>query len=162
MKPLIFTEQYHSGLLSFFYDEEGFLIFRAEQEWVMMLDQCSHLKIPLSTGWLEDNCVVCPWHQWKFNAYGHCTWPPPAHQERVPVFSVSEKDGIIWLCEDADTKHWDCIVVEKHWRDVQTHVPQGSCHWVGVNDRTIIWFGGVREDVERLKSSFDVSTFSTE
>ena len=162
MKPLIFTEQYHSGLLSFFYDEEGFLLFQAEQGWVMMLDQCSHLKIPLSTGWLEDGCVVCPWHQWKFNAQGHCTWPPPAHQERVPTFSISEHNGIIWLKSETETAHWDCIVVERHWQEIQSRVPQESCHWVGVKDSTLIWFGGAREEVERAKNAFDVSIFSTE
>jgi len=162
MKPLIFTEQYHSGLLSFFYDGEGFLIFRAEQEWTMMLDQCSHLKIPLSTGWLEDGCVVCPWHQWKFNAHGHCTWPPPAHQERIPVLPVCEKDGIIWLESEQKNGFWESIVVEKHWQDIHEHVPKDSCHWVGVKDRTIIWFGGTQEEVERAKNSFALTNFSTE
>ena len=162
MKPLIFTEQYHSGILSFFYDDEGFLIFRAKQEWIMMLDQCSHLKIPLSTGWIEDDCVVCPWHQWKFNKLGHCTWPPPAHQERVPVYTVRERDGIIWLVCETDNTYWESIVVEKHWREVQSHIQQESSHWVGVKDSTIVWFGGAREEVEKMKGSFEGSIFSTE
>ena len=161
MKPLIFTEQYHSGLLSFFHDEKGFLIFKAGEEWVMMLDQCSHLKIPLSTGWLEDGCVVCPWHQWKFDSKGHCTWPPPAHQERVPVFHVYEKDGVIWMQSEQERSFWESMVLEQHWRDVQSFVPD-QAHWVGVGDCTLIWFGGQQEEVERMIRSFDVSTFSTE
>ena len=161
MKPLIFTEQYHSGLLSFFYSEEGYLLFQAQEEWVMMLDQCSHLKIPLSTGWIEDNCVVCPWHQWKFDAKGHCTWPPPAQQERVPVFHVCEKDGIIWLKDECEKSYWDAIIIEKHWRDIFTHIPK-EAHSIGVGDRTLIWFGGGKDDVQKIMHSFDVSIFSTE
>jgi len=161
MKPLIFTEQYHSGLLSFFCDEEGFLLFQTGQKWVMMLDQCPHLKIPLSTGWLEDDCVVCPWHQWKFNTKGHCTWPPPAHQERVSVFEVCEKEGIIWKKDECEKSYWDSVVVDAHWKDIQIHVPHDA-HWIGVGDRTVIWFGGEREQVQRLISSFILPTFSTE
>ena len=162
MKPLIFTEQYHSGLLSFFYNEEGFLLFQAEQTWVMMLDQCSHLKIPLSTGWLEDGCVVCPWHQWKFNSQGHCTWPPPAHEERVSVFPIVEKSGIIWLKEGCEKTHWSSIIVDKHWKDVQAHIAQENCHWVGMGNRTLIWFGGLKEEVDQVVGNFDVSIFATE
>ena len=161
MKPLIFTEQYHSGLLSFFHDEEGFLLFQAGEEWVMMLDQCSHLKIPLSTGWIEDGCVVCPWQQWKFDSKGRCTWPPPAHQERVPVFDVCEKDGVIWMLGDQEEPFWDSMVFDKHWRDIQPFVPS-QAHWVGIGDSTLIWFGGHQEEVQEAMRSFGGSTFSTE
>ena len=162
MKPLIFTEQYVSGLLSFFYNEEGFLLFFSQNRWVMMLDQCSHLKIPLSTGWLEDGCVVCPWHQWKFNRDGHCTWPPPAEEERVPVYPICEKDGIIWLEEDENTVHyWKSVKVARHWEDVQPFLEENT-HCVGIQDSTQIWFGGTNEEVERKVHLFDDSIFSIE
>lgn len=160
MKPLIFTDQYISGLLSFFYNQEGFLLFYAEERWVMMLDQCSHLNIPLSTGWLEDGCVVCPWHQWKFDAKGHCTWPPPAKEERVPVYSIFEKQGIIWLADsNREEECWEAVRVAHHWAEVSPSLKEGS-YCVGIQDSTLIWFGGTKEEVKRKIDALDVSNFS--
>jgi nitrite reductase/ring-hydroxylating ferredoxin subunit len=29
---------------------------------------CPHREGPLGQGWLEGDCVVCPWHAWMFHA----------------------------------------------------------------------------------------------
>ena len=30
-------------------------------------DRCPHAGASLSGGFLDDGCVVCPWHQWSFS-----------------------------------------------------------------------------------------------
>jgi nitrite reductase/ring-hydroxylating ferredoxin subunit/uncharacterized membrane protein len=52
-------------------------------------DRCSHRGGPLHEGHVEDNCVVCPWHESAFRlqdgsvARGPATAPQPAYDVRV-------------------------------------------------------------------------------
>ena len=47
---------------------------------------CPHRQGPLGQGWMEGDCVVCPWHSWTFNAKtGLADYPP---NEQVGVFPL--------------------------------------------------------------------------
>jgi nitrite reductase (NADH) small subunit len=47
---------------------------------------CPHRQGPLGQGWLEGDCVVCPWHSWMFHVKtGEAEYPT---NERVGVFSL--------------------------------------------------------------------------
>ncbi|HTH52907.1 MAG TPA: Rieske 2Fe-2S domain-containing protein [Edaphobacter sp.] len=47
---------------------------------------CPHRRGPLGQGWIENGCVVCPWHSWTFDARtGQAEYPP---NERVEVFPL--------------------------------------------------------------------------
>ncbi len=68
-------------------------------------DRCPHREAPLSEGSVEDGCLVCPYHGWKFADEGRCVEvpssgagrpvPPAAH---LPVVAAQEKYGLVWLC----------------------------------------------------------------
>lgn len=68
-------------------------------------DRCPHREAPLSHGSVEDGCLVCPYHGWKFGDEGHCVEvpssgagrpvPPAAH---LPVVAAQERYGLVWLC----------------------------------------------------------------
>eukprot|EP00741_Cyanophora_paradoxa_P002089 tig00000551_g2025.t1 len=51
---------------------------------------CSHMKFPLITGKVQENCIKCPLHGSRFDidtgeAKAWCTFPPdPLHQSVVP------------------------------------------------------------------------------
>lgn len=68
-------------------------------------DICPHRQSPLSPGWIEDGCLVCPYHGWQFGADGRCTKIPSA-SEGVPApprahlstFAAQERYGLIWIC----------------------------------------------------------------
>ena len=150
MIPLIFITDCSQELQSLFWMGEGYMIFQSGNDWTMMLDQCPHLHIPLSTGWLEDGCVVCPWHQWKFDEKGDCVWPPPAHKEKIPVFSIAEKNGVLWRESSQSKERWCTVLLRKHWKDVEEEFAAifeanpDRLLWIviGVGEQTRLWCGG--------------------
>lgn len=58
-------------------------------------DHCPHRSGPLSEGWIYDEEVSCPWHQWQFRlSDGQCSTIPG---ERVETFPVEIIDGQVWV-----------------------------------------------------------------
>ncbi len=41
-------------------------IFRVNGEFHAIDDMCPHMGASLSGGFVEDGCVTCPWHYWRF------------------------------------------------------------------------------------------------
>ena len=85
--------------------KQRFVLYRNSQGQVVVLkDQCPHRGAALSLGWVEDGCIRCPYHGWKFQADGRCI-DIPANQPRVPIsnkarvetYEVQEKYGFVWL-----------------------------------------------------------------
>jgi phenylpropionate dioxygenase-like ring-hydroxylating dioxygenase large terminal subunit len=84
---------------------QKFVLYRDSQgEVVALKDQCPHRGAALSLGWVEDSCIRCPYHGWKFQADGKCTDIPANIPEtpipkkaRVDTYPVQEKYGFVWL-----------------------------------------------------------------
>ncbi|WP_052128289.1 aromatic ring-hydroxylating oxygenase subunit alpha [Neosynechococcus sphagnicola] len=83
----------------------NFALYRDTQGQVVALkDQCAHRGAALSPGWVEDNCLRCPYHGWKYQSDGVCV-EIPANQPGVPIpkrarvetYEVQEKYGYVWL-----------------------------------------------------------------
>ena len=68
-----------------------------------MKDVCIHRGTALSLGRLEDDCIVCPYHAWRYDASGACVKIPQSkHQTiptkaRTPVYDCQEKYGLVWV-----------------------------------------------------------------
>ena len=67
-------------------------------------DLCLHRGAKLSGGRIVDDCLVCPYHGWNYDASGSCvripahpTQPPPG-RARATVYHVTERHGLIWAC----------------------------------------------------------------
>jgi phenylpropionate dioxygenase-like ring-hydroxylating dioxygenase large terminal subunit len=65
-------------------------------------DLCIHRGAPLSKGWIADNCVVCPYHGWRYDGTAQCVLvpaaphqPPPLKARAIP-FKVVERYGMVW------------------------------------------------------------------
>ena len=46
---------------------EKVAVFRDGGGWHALQDSCPHMGAALSDGKLDDGCVVCHWHEWKFD-----------------------------------------------------------------------------------------------
>ncbi len=69
-----------------------------------LLDRCCHRNAPLSKGTIENGCIVCPYHSWKYDVEGCCVEIPSEgpNQNRssksiVEKFPLVERDGLIWV-----------------------------------------------------------------
>jgi len=68
-----------------------------------MRDLCIHRGTALSLGWIADDCLVCPYHAWRYDASGACVRiPQSAHatiptKARTPVYHCQERYGLIWV-----------------------------------------------------------------
>ncbi|WP_341526713.1 aromatic ring-hydroxylating dioxygenase subunit alpha [Nostoc sp. UHCC 0302] len=84
---------------------QRFVLYRNSQGQVIALkDQCSHRGAALSMGWVEKDCLRCPYHGWKFQADGQCI-EIPSNAPGIPIskranvnsYPVQEKYGFIWV-----------------------------------------------------------------
>ena len=72
---------------------------------VAAVDRCPHRAARLSQGWLDDGCLVCPYHGWEYDDTGRCTRIPAA-EPGLPIPSravlttvhAAERYGLVWLC----------------------------------------------------------------
>ena len=69
----------------------------------VLADTCIHRGGSLGKGWVKDNCVVCPYHGWRFDADGKCVDIPtlaadekPPARAKVDSYPVQEKYGIVF------------------------------------------------------------------
>lgn len=42
-------------------------VFFVDGKYTAINDLCSHMGASLSAGYVENGCVYCPWHAWRFN-----------------------------------------------------------------------------------------------
>ena len=72
------------------------------------LDLCVHRGAKLSLGLIQEHsgrdCLVCPYHGWRYAASGLCVAIPahpgltPPTKARAQTFEVRERYGVIWVC----------------------------------------------------------------
>lgn len=84
---------------------EDYVLYRGRDgQVVAMRDRCIHRGASLAGGWVEDNCIRCPYHGWRYDADGTCVHIP-ADQAGTPIpkrakieaFPVEERYGMVWL-----------------------------------------------------------------
>jgi phenylpropionate dioxygenase-like ring-hydroxylating dioxygenase large terminal subunit len=66
-------------------------------------DICVHRGASLSGGKIKGDSVECPYHGWKFDGAGHCTWIPslgvnakPPARAKVDGYPTQEKYGLVF------------------------------------------------------------------
>ncbi len=65
-------------------------------------DRCAHRQIPLHLGVVEDDCIRCAYHGWKFDGTGRCVSVPYLEKcslrpTNVPSFPCKEAYGLIYI-----------------------------------------------------------------
>lgn len=83
---------------------QDFVLYRtADNRAHVMSDLCIHRGAALSGGWVEGNCIVCPYHGWQYDANGQCVkipanqpGDPISKKARVDAYPVEERFGFVW------------------------------------------------------------------
>lgn len=71
-------------------------------------DLCIHRGAKLSLGTVRNDCLVCPYHAWEYNASGRCVRipaqpdVPPPLKARAETFAACERYGMVWVRLDGD------------------------------------------------------------
>lgn len=70
---------------------EQLTLFRGESGQVHLVDfRCAHRGTQLSTGWVEEDCIRCRYHGWKYDGSGQCVEAPleePSFPPRIRIKS---------------------------------------------------------------------------
>lgn len=98
----------------------GLVLFRRRDGGIVaLIDQCVHRGTQLSAGRVADDCLVCPYHGWRYDAEGKVVHiptidgvmppePPPSHPFRQRRLRVHEQNDLVWVFlgdEEADVSH---------------------------------------------------------
>jgi len=81
---------------------EDFTLYRGESGKAYLVGhRCAHRGTQLSAGWVEDDCIRCFYHGWKYDGAGQCVEQPAeaetfAQKVRVPAYAVQEYLGLIF------------------------------------------------------------------
>ena len=68
------------------------------------LDVCRHRGAKLSLGRVHGECLVCPYHGWRYAGSGACAGIPahpgqaPSAKARAEVYRVEEHFDLVWVC----------------------------------------------------------------
>jgi 5,5'-dehydrodivanillate O-demethylase len=81
---------------------EEFTLYRGESGQVHLVGmRCAHRGTQLSTGWVEDDCIRCLYHGWKYDGTGRCIEQPGeaspfASTVTIPSYPTREYLGLIF------------------------------------------------------------------
>ena len=73
-----------------------------------MRDLCIHRGTALSLGSIADDCIVCPYHAWRYDRSGACVLIPQSAHGTIPtkartrVYQCLERYGLVWVCLSDD------------------------------------------------------------
>jgi phenylpropionate dioxygenase-like ring-hydroxylating dioxygenase large terminal subunit len=68
-------------------------------------NRCPHRAGSLSAGWVEGDCIVCPYHGWQYDRTGQCRLIPHLESHlpippkaRIDPAHTGEAYGMVWMC----------------------------------------------------------------
>ena len=81
---------------------EEFTLYRGQTGTPFLVDhRCAHRGAQLSVGWVEDDCLRCFYHGWKYDSSGQCVEqiaedPRFASKVRIRAYPTRERLGLIF------------------------------------------------------------------
>jgi 5,5'-dehydrodivanillate O-demethylase len=82
---------------------EDFTLYRGQSGKPYLIDfRCAHRQTQLSAGWIEEDCIRCFYHGWKYNGAGQCVEIPGEQeslvgQVKIRSYPVQEYLGLIFI-----------------------------------------------------------------
>ncbi len=59
-------------------------------------DSCPHMGAPLSDGAIYGQCVMCPWHGWRFDVQTG-EWLDTKRPNAIRTYETKVDEGVVWL-----------------------------------------------------------------
>jgi phenylpropionate dioxygenase-like ring-hydroxylating dioxygenase large terminal subunit len=73
---------------------------KSDGTWLMQQDRCPHRSASLSQGKIQSDCVVCPFHGFRFDSTGRCSHVPEMAREapglKLETHILHEAHGFLW------------------------------------------------------------------
>ena len=90
-----------------------------------LADVCAHRGGSLGMGKFKDNCIECPYHGWRYNGDGQCTYMPTLGKDvkvptraRVDSYPVEERYGVVFaFLGDLPAEERPPIMELEQWDD---------------------------------------------
>lgn len=118
---------------------QKFVLYRDEDGKAHCLsDVCLHRGGSLSGGWTNGDCLVCPYHGWRFSGDGKVAYIPSEGDDfkapkraRIDSYPVEERYGMVWVflgdlpeeerfpippCDEYDDPEWRMMATEFTWK----------------------------------------------
>lgn len=126
---------------------ERLALFRCEDGSLgLVQERCPHRGAALSYGMVEDDCIRCPYHAWKFDKAGQCVEQPAESAEstlkdriKIAAYSVQEMGGLIWAYLGPGPApllpRWEYVVRDDYEQDVG--ISRVPCNWLQVSENTM-------------------------
>ncbi|MCU1459925.1 MAG: Rieske (2Fe-2S) iron-sulfur domain protein, partial [Actinomycetia bacterium] len=106
LQPVAASSDLAAGPVRVVLDGVPWVLARLDGRVVAARDRCPHRGYPLSAGTVEDGCLTCPYHGWRYDADGRAVeipalgrtdapLPPRARLRLAPA--VEEHDGLVWM-----------------------------------------------------------------
>ncbi len=81
------------------------VLYRTSDDRIQAMDNaCVHRGAALANGWIDRDCIVCPYHGWQYQPDGNCVKIPSnpstvtiPKAAKMTTYPVQEKYGWIWL-----------------------------------------------------------------
>jgi phenylpropionate dioxygenase-like ring-hydroxylating dioxygenase large terminal subunit len=125
--------------------EQEFVLYRTPDGVAhVMSDLCVHRGGALSDGWMEGDCIVCPYHGWEYKSDGSCV-KIPAHPDmpvpkkaRVDSYPTVEKYGYIWaFLGDLPEAERPALPELPYFDDPNFKVVRGTFEWPVYYERAL-------------------------
>ena len=87
-------------------DGHRLVFWRSDDQIVAMYDVCVHRGSPLSAGFVDGNCLRCPYHNWAFDNTGRISDVPTEKEKRWPkrpvqrTYRVEYEHGKVVVYDD--------------------------------------------------------------
>jgi phenylpropionate dioxygenase-like ring-hydroxylating dioxygenase large terminal subunit len=112
---------------------------------VALSDLCIHRGGSLSMGHVQDDCVRCPYHGWKFDESGKCVEIPAngpgkavPQRARVDAYPTEERYGLVWVfLGDLPEAERPPIPVFEEFEDPEFYPLWGIFDWKANYERVI-------------------------
>lgn len=129
---------------------EDLVLYRDRSGQLGLIDRfCSHRRMNLALGMVENDGIRCPYHGWKFNENGACTEQPFeetstknklfAKKCDIGGYQVQELAGLIWAyIGDGPAPllpHWAPLVWQETIRDIS--IAELPCNWLQCQENSL-------------------------